>query len=98
MPAEGEMLQTVALYAEAADRLRQRRRGIGEMLRRRRKLAEGRDLLGGCCRRLTRAGSGAIRDGRDLFHAPYHLVHPLGLILGLGGERRRKLDRGVEIG
>jgi len=47
---------------------------------------------------LPRTAGGALGDRGNLLHAAQHLPHPLGLILGLGGECRRELDRGIEIG
>src|SRR5205823_7271624 len=87
-----------SVHPKAPNRLCQLRGGLRQVLRCRRELAEGGELMGGGGRRLSRAAGRAVRDRRDFLHPTYDRTHALRLTLRLTRKCRRKLDRRTEVG
>src|SRR5437773_9829546 len=73
---EAPVFSRLPVDIEPLDRLRQLRRGDGEVLRGRRELAERRNLLLRGRRRLLVALRRGLGDPRDLLHAPPDLPNP----------------------
>src|SRR5213592_2651894 len=94
---EAPVFSRLPVDIEPLDRLRQLRRGDGEVLRGRRELAERRNLLLRGRRRLLGAVRRGLGDPRDLLHAPHDLANAARLPFRLARERGRELHGGVQV-